>query len=127
MEEVRCDTRDSLLLTAYSLLDTVHEVTTITIQLNEQGDTLRREQITDRTSVRDRTMTEVRSKKEGEIIHTDTVYVEKESASSPIAVAGSSTEITPDGAIRQKGVILKWIFWILIAIIILIFTLKIFR
>jgi hypothetical protein len=104
-------------------MDTVREITTVTIRENELGDTLRVTTVTDRTraSSRDR----FHDIQEKVIIHTDTVYIEKESAST-IAVAGSSTEITPDGAIRPKGVILKWIFWILLILTILIIVVRIF-
>ena len=54
------------------------------------------------------------------------MYVEKQSETSSTVVAGSSTEITPDGTIRPKGVILKWIFWILAALTALIIAARIF-
>lgn len=113
-----------------TVLDTVKEVTTITVVLRQAqeptapDDTLRVTTVTDRTRASDRLMSDVRSKKEEVIVHTDTVYIEKESSST--VVAGSSTEITPDGAIRPKGVILKWIFWILAALTALIIAARIF-
>lgn len=113
------EARDSIII---ELRDTIREVTSITVQLNPVGDTVKVTTVTDRTNIRN--TNRMRDVQEKIIVRTDTVYIEKESAST--IVAGSSTEITPDGAIRPKGVILKWIFWILIAIIILIFTIKIF-
>lgn len=127
-EEVRSDSlREQVLVMA---LDTVKEVTTITVVIRQAqeptlpNDTLRITTVTDRTRASDRSQLIVKSEKLK--VERDTVYIEKESASSSIAVAGSSTEITPDGAIRPRGVILKWICFILVAIIVLIITIKIF-
>lgn len=106
------------------VLDTVKEITTVTVQQNEVGDTLRMITITDRTraSTRDR----YHDVQEKILVKTDTVYVEKQSESAATVVAGSTTEVLPDGAIRQKGVILKWIFFILLALVALIIALRIF-
>ena len=57
------------------------------------------------------------------IVRTETVYVEKQ-VQNTVAVAGSSTEITPDGIIRPRGVILKWVFFILLAVIALLIIKK---
>lgn len=106
------------------VLDTVKEITTVTVQQNEVGDTLRMITITDRTraSTRDR----YHDVQEKILVKTDTVYVEKQSESSNVAVVGSSTEVLPDGSVRQKGVILKWIFWILLILTVLILVVRIF-
>jgi hypothetical protein len=107
-----------------TILDTVKEVTTITVRENEQGDTLRMFTVTDRirASTRDR----YHDVQEKVLVRTDTVYVEKQSESASTVVTGSTTEVLPDGAIRPRGVILKWICFILVAIIVLIITIKIF-
>jgi len=106
------------------VLDTLKEVTTITVRENEVGDTLRVTTITDRTraSTRDR----YHDVQEKVLVKTDTVYVEKQSESASTVVAGSSTEVLPDGTVRQKGVILKWICFILLALVALIVALRIF-
>ena len=125
-EEVRSDTlRENVVVT---VLDTVKEVTTITVVLRQAqeptapDDTVRITTVTDRTRASDRSQLRVKSEKLK--VERDTVYVEKQSESSSSVVAGSSTEITPDGTIRPKGVILKWIFWILCAIIVLIIVIR---
>lgn len=120
--EVSSDTlRDHVVVT---ILDTIKEVTTITVRENEVGDTLRVTTVTDRTraSTRDR----YHDVQEKVLVRTDTVYVEKQSETASTVVAGSTTEVLPDGAIRPRGVILKWICFILVAIIVLIITIKIF-
>lgn len=103
------------------VLDTLKEITTITLRESETGDTLRVTTVTDRirASTRDR----YHDVKEKVIVRTDTVYVEKQ-AQNTVAVAGSSTEITPDGIIRPRGVILKWVFFILLAVIALLIIFK---
>ena len=111
-----------------TVLDTVKEVTTITVVLRQAqeptapDDTVRITTVTDRTRASDRSQLRVKSEKLK--VERDTVYVEKQSETSSTVVAGSSTEITPDGTIRPKGVILKWIFWILCAIIVLIIVIR---
>ena len=57
--------------------DTLREVTTITIDRNDKGDTLRISTVTDRKRIR--SMSDVRSKKEDVVVRTDTVYVERDS------------------------------------------------
>lgn len=103
------------------VLDTLKEITTVTLRESETGDTLRITTVTDRirASTRDR----YHDVKEKVIVRTDTVYVEKQ-VQNAVAVAGSSTEITPDGIIRPRGVILKWVFFILLAVIALLIIKK---
>lgn len=103
------------------VLDTLKEITTVTLRESETGDTLRVTTVTDRirASTRDR----YHDVQEMVIVRTDTVYVEKQ-VQNAVAVAGTSTEITPDGIIRPRGVILKWIFFILLAVIVLLIIKK---
>ena len=86
------------------ILDTLKEITTITLRESETGDTLRITTVTDHTraSTRDR----YRDVKEKVIARTDTVYIERQ-VQNTTAVTGSSVEITPEGAIRPRGVILN--------------------
>ena len=106
------------------ILDTLKEITTITLRETETGDTLRITTVTDRirASTRDR----YHDVQEKVIVRTDTVYIEKQ-AQNAVAVAGSSTEITPDGTIRPRGIIIKWIFFILLAVIVLLIIFKIIK
>ena len=60
--------------------DTIREVTTITVQTNDAGDTLKVVQITDRDRARNREA--VRDKEERLVVRTDTVYIEKRDSTS---------------------------------------------
>jgi hypothetical protein len=107
------------------VMDTIREITTVTVRESDTGDTLRITTVTDRTraSSRDR----YHDTQEKLSLRTDTIYVERQqSATSTVAVATTSAEITPDGAIRPKGVMLKWVFFILVAIVALVIVLRIF-
>ena len=104
--------------------DTLREVTTITVQLNDTGDTLKISTVTDRERIR--SMSDVRSKKEDVYVRTDTVYIEKE-AEKTVAVVGPNVEIDKDGNIRHQPSyirLLKWVFWILLAIIALVLLIR---
>ena len=99
--------------------DTLKEVTTITVQLNEIGDTVKVSTITDRTraSSRDR----VRDVEIKVVERTDTVYVEKRDS-----VMVQNTGLTNPTDKKNTFVSsLKWIFWILIGLIGLIITVKV--
>ena len=64
------ESRDSVTI---ELHDTLKVVTTITIDRNDAGDTLRVTQVTDRDRARDRS--QLRDKSEKLIVRVDTVYV----------------------------------------------------
>lgn len=131
-------TSERLQLTAYSLqdtlreqvvvtvIDTIKEVTTITIRESETGDTLRMTTVTDRERVR--SMSDVRSKKEDVYVRTDTVYIEKE-ADKTVAVAGPGTEIDEQGNVTKRvnrvAQTLKWLFLTLVAVIAIIILIRI--
>lgn len=102
--------------------DTLQEVTTITIQTNDRGDTLKVTQITDRNRIR--AMSDIRSKKKEVKVRIDTVYIERRDSSyaEKNIVAGSENKSTWGGSSRST---LKWIFAILCAIIVLIITVKV--
>ena len=90
--------------------DTIMEVTTVTVDRNEIGDTVRVSTVTDRDRVRDRTGFRVLDSRV--MVKTDTVFIEKrdsiEIRSRPI-----------DGSEKSSGFVtsLKWIFAIAIALI----------
>ena len=100
--------------------DTIREVTTITVRQNEAGDTLKVVQVTDRDRLRDRS--QLRDKSEKLIVKTDTVYiaVRDSVSSSRFKVSGDSLNPKPSTLILT----LKWIFWILVAGIVLIVILR---
>lgn len=98
-------------------MDTLREVTTITIQTNEMGDTIKVTTVTDRTKVRTRDSGLLRM--EYEKILVDTVYIDKEENKS-VAVVSSNTEIDEQGNITKRvnkvAQTLKWVFAIIIAL-----------
>ena len=95
--------------------DTVMETKTITITKNEAGDTTFTSIVTDRTraSAHDR----VRDKEEKLVVRTDTVYVERKD--SVVVKEANVSHQTP-----SISHLLKWIFWIVCAIIVLIIVIK---
>lgn len=110
------ESRDSVTI---ELRDTLKEVTTITIDRNDAGDTLRVTQVTDRTraSVRDRVKdVEVRI-----VEKTDTVYVAVRDSVQVTTTNLSNPTNKNSNFVRS----LKWIFALICAIIVLIITIKI--
>ena len=107
--------------------DTLIEVTTVTVQLNEVGDTVKTSTVTDRTRARAfdrRKDVEIRT----EIVR-DTVYVEKRD-SVFVQNTGGFDGLTTGLAnpTNKKNTFvssLKWIFWILIGLIGLTITVKV--
>ena len=106
------DARDSFTAERVVVMDTVKEVTTITVDRNEAGDTIRMATVTDRLRARwrdaiakQKTKTEVRVDTVY-IKHRDSVYVE------------IPHQVRNEGGVRASPVVssLKWIFWIIVAI-----------
>ncbi len=121
MEEVRSDTlREQVTVV---VMDTVREITTVTVRENEVGDTLRVTTVTDRTraSSRDR----YHDVQEKVIVRTDTVYVERTSDSTAL-IAGLTRDPQKDTPARNSIRILRWICFILLALVALIIALRIF-
>ena len=96
--------------------DTLREVTTITVDRNDKGDTLKVVQITDRDRLRDRS--QLRDKSEKLIVKTDTVYI---AVRDSVVVRDAANISHHTSAISH---LLKWIFWIIIGLIALIITAK---
>ena len=106
--------------------DTLIEVTTVTVQLNEVGDTVKTSTVTDRTRARAydrRKDVEIRT----EIVR-DTVYVEKRDSSLQVTAYGLQEDGPPTISSKLSAVskVLKWIFGILIGLIGLIVTAKVY-
>lgn len=118
------ETRDSVII---ELRDTVREVTTITIRENEQGDTIKVVQITNRERVRSRDRAALQEKKVE--VRVDTVYIDKE-VEKTVAAAGPGVEIDKEGnvtkTVNRLAQTLKWIFLVIVAVIVLIVVVKIF-
>lgn len=97
--------------------DTILEITTITVQQNEAGDTMKLVQITDRTRASDRA--QVKEKEERVVVKTDTVFIEKrDSVSTTTNLSNPTNKASP----VVSG--LKWVFWIIIALTVLVVILK---
>ena len=105
--------------------DTIREVTTITVQTNDAGDTLKVVQITDRDRARNREA--VRDKEERLVVKTDTVYIEKRDSSLQVKAYGLQEDGTPtvSGKLSAVSKILKWIFALICAVVVLIITAKV--
>lgn len=104
------------------VLDTLKEITTITVDRNDKGDTLRLTQITDRTraSARER----VKDVEVKIVEKTDTVYV---------AVRDSVSSVKFQDSVGVGGnrplaftSALKWIFWIIVSLTVFIIIIKLF-
>ena len=119
-EERITEARDSVVV---ELRDTLKEVTTVTVDRNDVGDTLRVTTVTDRTraSVRDR----VRDVEVKIVEKTDTVYVERKDSVRVQAFQGSSVQ----GVARASPFVsaLKWVFWIIVSITVLLIVIKLFN
>lgn len=97
--------------------DTLREVTVITVQTNERGDTVKVVQVTDLTRARNRDTTTDRQEKTA--IKTDTVFIERSDS-----VAVSTTTVTK--AVSQKEGFwtklrstLKWALAVIVGMIVL--------
>ena len=97
--------------------DTIMETTTVVIRENEAGDTLRLSRLTERDRIRDRAQ-ERRKEVEVRVVR-DTVFIEKrDSVSTTTNLANPTNKASP----VMSG--LKWIFAIIVSLIVLVFILK---
>ena len=116
-ESTEVTARDSVVV---ELRDTLVETTTITIDRNEVGDTLKVVQVTDRERVRSRA--DVRSKKEEVWVVRDTVYVAvRDSVRVDRGQVRGDSYQSGGTALHRT---LKWVFWIVVAVIVLIGIVK---
>ena len=101
-----------------AVCDSITETTTITIRENEQGDTIKVVQVTERDRIRDRA--QVKNKEVEVRVVRDTVFVEKrDSVSATTNLANPTSRASPVTSA------LKWIFWIIVAIGALIIIIRI--
>ena len=120
--ESRIDTvREQVMVAVH---DTVREVTTITVQQNEMGDTVFRSVVTERDRARERAA--VRDKDERVIVKTDTVYVEKRD-SSFVKNTNCTNDTNKDSWGHQLARVLKWMVAMIIALCVLIVIVKVKR
>ena len=115
------DTRDTVReQVVVAIHDTLREVTTITVQLGQAGDTVRVAQVTERDRLRDRSA--VRDAREKSVTRVDTVYIERRDSSFVKTTNGGEDKSTWGGRFRST---LKWIFALLCVIVVLIITVKV--
>jgi len=113
--------RDSVVVQSLVVLDTLKEITTITVDRNDKGDTLRLVQVTERDRYRNRDR--VRDEQQKTVVKTDTVYIERRDS-----VMVSNTNLTNPTNKKSNFVSsLKWIFWILVAGTVLIVVMRLGR
>ena len=98
------------------------ETTTIHIQTNEAGDTLKVAQVTERDRIRDRA--QVKDQHERVVMKTDTVYVAIRDSTN---VKESGLKVQGTGTKSNFVLGLKWIFWILVCVIVLVIVFKVTR
>ena len=101
-----------------AVCDSITETTTITIRENEQGDTIKVVQVTDRERVRNRDAIAVQKTKTEVRIDTVYVAVRDSVAVTTAASAPSATRASPWVSA------LKWIFWIIVGLSALIIIVK---
>ena len=118
-EQQRVDSiHEQIVMVVY---DTVREVTTITVKVSEEGDTLRTDRVSDRKIgelvIRTEKVTVMSDEKQAVsdtvVIH-DSIFIEK----------GSSELSMEGGSKRNAGAILWWIFAIICALGGLVFMIK---
>lgn len=101
--------------------DTIREVTTITVDRNEAGDTLKVAQVTERDNIRNRSA--VKDKHERIVVKTDTVFIAVRD-SSFVQNTNYTNGTNPSTGSGRVVSALKWIFWILMCVILMIFIIK---
>jgi len=115
-ESTEVTARDSVVV---ELRDTLVETTTITIDRNEVGDTLKVVQVTDRERIRSRA--DVRSKKEEVRVVRDTVYVAVRDSVQVTTTNLSNPTNKSSNFVRS----LKWIFAVICAVGVLVIVVKV--
>ena len=120
VSEVRYDTvQEELTVVA---IDSIKEVTTVTIRQNEAGDTLQMVTITDRS--RTHASDRAHNAQEKATVQSDTVYVEKRDSSFV------STTNRPNPTNAKPGNIvsaLRWLFRIVLAIVCIMGIIKLVK
>ena len=104
--------------------DTVWEKTTETLLVNDTGDTLQRNIVTNRLTVRDRNRVHDKRVKTSEVRDDVTTVTNDEKT----VVAGGKVEIDANGNVTKKDTpfrsALKWIVALIVAVMGLIITIK---
>lgn len=116
------DSRDSVKVekVVVEVHDTVMETTTIVVDRNEAGDTLKFSTVTERDRVR--FAAQLKDNSEKIRVAHDTVFVAKRDF-----VSTTNRTNETNGRASPVVLTLKWVFWIIIAVIALIVTIKLSR
>ena len=112
------EARDSFTAERVVVMDTVKEVTTITVDRNEAGDTVFRSVVTDRTAARSRDAIAVQKTKTE--VRVDTVIIEKRDS----VFVKNTNLANPTNKASPVVSSLKWIFAIIVAVLILILVVR---
>ena len=105
---------------AVEAIDTVREVTMITVRENEAGDTVKVVQVTERDRIR--SCERVSEQVEKVVVRVDTVVVERRDS---VFVEVPVSEASGGGGSAVVDV-LRWVFWIVVAGVVLVCVLKFF-
>lgn len=97
--------------------DTLREVTTITVQTNERGDTIKVVQITDLTRARNRDTTS--DTKEKTVTRTDTVYIERRDSVMVSTTNCTNFTNNKEGFWTKLRKTLKWVLAVIVGMIVL--------
>ena len=128
----RVERHDSVDTECVEVYDTLKEVTTITVQVNESGDTLRQSIVTDR--LHSRTRDRIQKTDNNTITTNDSTFFQRDSIAKEETNQTTGTLIpgltrNPNDEPRAsifRG-ILKWTFWIIIAVTVLLIVIRILR
>ena len=101
------------------LRDTLIEVTTITIDRNEAGDTLKTSVVMDRTRARDKSRHDMATYKT--VVRTDTVFVAVRDSVVELRNYGATESGNRPSAVARA---LKWVFWIIVSLTVFIVAIK---
>ena len=118
------EARDSVVI---EVRDTLKEVTTVTVLLRQaqdpkdDPDTLKVSTVTDITRASDRS--QLRDKSEKIIVRVDTVYVERRDSVRVETPRQARGDICRASALSY----LKWIFWIIVSVTVLLIVIKMFN
>ena len=94
--------------------DTLREVTTITVQTNERGDTVKVVQVTDLTRARNRDTTTDRQEKT--VVRTDTVYIERRDSTAVSATTVTKAANQRESFWTKLRSTLKWALALVVAL-----------
>ena len=98
--------------------DTLREVTTITVQTNERGDTVKVVQVTDLTRTRNRDTTTDRQEKT--VTRTDTVFIERRDSTAVSTTSVTKMVNQREGFWTKLRSTLKWALALVVALIVLV-------